>query len=70
MKIRDSVDRHFEHARLSLSACDVDSDGMIENIDIVVDGKLKFCINLQGENTPMERYREALGLIFAELTGG
>jgi hypothetical protein len=68
MKLKDHKNRRFEFGRLNLSACDVDEDNNIENIDIVVDGELKFCINIQRNSGTIDQYRIALASVFDCLT--
>ena len=68
MLVKDNANRVFNHGRLTLQACDVDENGNIENIDIRIDGVLKFCINIQRPALDPMSDVEALATIFDELT--
>lgn len=62
--------RSFTRGSLTLRACDVDENNNIENIDVIIDGKLKYCVNIQRPNdeATKEDYVEILALIFDNLT--
>lgn len=68
MKLKDGSNRIFCGDNFNVHACDVDEEGDIENIDIIVDGKLKYCINIQHTSATADQYREALALLFDCLT--
>lgn len=68
MIIKDSVNREFTSGRLILRACDCDENGNIENIDIIVDGKQKYCINIKEFDGDTKDYQDALATVFEALT--
>ncbi len=67
MKVKDSAHLHFKYGNVEIQACDVDSAGNVENIDIIVDGNLVMCVNTQSPETLNQPAIAALFYLLANL---
>ena len=47
VSIKDHADLSIDIGNVRISACDVDHEGFVENVDVIVDGELKLCVNIQ-----------------------
>ena len=45
--IKDHANLSVDIGNIRLSACDVDANGNVENVDLIVDDKLIICENIQ-----------------------
>lgn len=47
VSIKDHANLSIDIGDLRISACDVDHEGYVENVDVLVDGELELCVNVQ-----------------------
>lgn len=46
-KIKDTDNLTLTVGNVTIQACDVDVDGNVENVDVIVDGTVILCANIQ-----------------------
>jgi hypothetical protein len=62
--LKDGPSLVFKFGNMVIHACDVDGEGFVENVDVIIDGSFRFCFNIQ---TPMTEKEEILSQIIYEL---
>jgi hypothetical protein len=78
MKLYDSDYLAAELNGIEVRACDVQSSevnperNLVDNIDIKIDGELKYCISIlpnKQDSEDIKHYKEALATLFYVITG-